>query len=78
MRQPAVSALGDGRDLMFYRLRRQDGSSDPFSKGSIAHPDGRVVVVSQGQAIDSASVVGIGPGGVELEDRGGRFTLRIP
>lgn len=44
----------------------------------LSHPDGRVLVVAIGQAIDSASVVGIGPGGVELEDRGGRFTLRIP
>ncbi|MBK9576367.1 MAG: hypothetical protein IPK50_00565 [Fibrobacterota bacterium] len=44
----------------------------------VSHPDGRVLVVTIGQAIDSASVVGIGPGGVELEDRGGKFVLRIP
>ncbi|MBK8801046.1 MAG: hypothetical protein IPN71_03130 [Fibrobacteres bacterium] len=44
----------------------------------LSHPDGRVVVVAVGQAFDSASVVAIGPGGVELEDRGGRFVLRIP
>lgn len=44
----------------------------------LSHPDGRVLVVSVGQALDSATVVGIGPGGVDLEDRGGKFTLRIP
>ncbi|HNY31110.1 MAG TPA: hypothetical protein PKO15_09495 [Fibrobacteria bacterium] len=44
----------------------------------LSHPDGRVQVVSVGQVIDSASVVGIGTSGVELEDRGGRFILRIP
>ncbi len=28
--------LDDGRDLMFYRLRREDGGTDPWSRGSIA------------------------------------------
>jgi predicted secreted hydrolase len=27
--------LSDGRDLMFYRLRRVDGSASPFSGGSL-------------------------------------------
>lgn len=44
----------------------------------LSHPDGRVLVVTIGQVLDSASVVGIGPGGVELEDRSGKFVLRIP
>lgn len=34
--------LDDGRDLMFYRLRRKDGGMDPFSRG--------VLVASGGQA----------------------------
>jgi predicted secreted hydrolase len=34
--------LSDGRDLMFYRLRRGDGVSDPFSAGSLVGPDGSV------------------------------------
>ncbi|HSQ15704.1 MAG TPA: lipocalin family protein, partial [Candidatus Binatia bacterium] len=34
--------LSDGRDLMFYRLRRGDGASDPFSAGTLVHPDGSV------------------------------------
>ena len=32
--------LDDGRDLMFYRLRRSDGIDDPFSKGTLVAADG--------------------------------------
>ncbi|HJV34458.1 lipocalin-like domain-containing protein [Geomonas sp.] len=32
--------LDDGRDLMFYRLRRKDGSVDPFSAGTLVNADG--------------------------------------
>jgi predicted secreted hydrolase len=32
--------LSDGRDLMIYRLRRRDGSIDPFSAGTIVGADG--------------------------------------
>ncbi|HEY5718861.1 MAG TPA: lipocalin family protein, partial [Gammaproteobacteria bacterium] len=32
--------LDDGRDLMLYRLRRADGSSDPYSAGSLVAADG--------------------------------------
>jgi predicted secreted hydrolase len=32
--------LGDGRDLMFYRLRRNDGSASEFSGGSLVESDG--------------------------------------
>jgi predicted secreted hydrolase len=32
--------LGDGRDVMIYRLRRRDGSVDPFSAGTIVDADG--------------------------------------
>ena len=31
--------LSDGRDLMFYRLRRADGGTDPFSAGTLVLPD---------------------------------------
>jgi predicted secreted hydrolase len=34
--------LSDGRDLMFYRLRRGDGATDPFSAGTLVLPDGSV------------------------------------
>ena len=33
--------LDDGRDLMFYRLRRKDGGTDPHSKGVLVAADGR-------------------------------------
>jgi predicted secreted hydrolase len=32
--------LDDGRDIMFYRLRRRDGSTDPFSGGTLVAADG--------------------------------------
>jgi predicted secreted hydrolase len=34
--------LSDGRDLMFYRLHRGDGVTDPFSAGTLVLPDGSV------------------------------------
>ena len=38
--------LDDGRDVMFYRLRRKDGSSDPLSAGSVVGADGRAAPLS--------------------------------
>ena len=35
--------LTDGRDLMYYRLRRKDGSVDPLSRGSLVDATGRRV-----------------------------------
>ncbi len=35
--------LADGRDLMFYQLRRRDGTSDPASAGSLIARDGSVL-----------------------------------
>ncbi len=32
--------LDDGRDLMFYRLRRGDGTVDPLSRGTLVRADG--------------------------------------
>jgi predicted secreted hydrolase len=32
--------LDDGRDLMFYRLRKKDGGEDPFSAGMLTAADG--------------------------------------
>lgn len=32
--------LDDERELMYYRMRREDGSADPYSKGLIVEPDG--------------------------------------
>jgi predicted secreted hydrolase len=38
--------LDDGRNLMFYRLRRRDGSADPFSSGTLIAADGSVKPLS--------------------------------
>jgi len=43
----------------------------------LSRPDGSSTVVSLGQKIDSATIVGISQAGVELEDRGGRFLLKV-
>jgi predicted secreted hydrolase len=32
--------LDDGRDLMYYQLRKKDGGADPFSAGTLSAPDG--------------------------------------
>jgi len=34
--------LDDGRELMFYQLRRKDGQADRFSAGTLVDPHGRV------------------------------------
>lgn len=33
--------LDDGRDIMLYRMRKKDGSIDPFSSGTVVERDGR-------------------------------------
>ena len=43
--------LDDGRDLMFYRLRGRDGSTSPFSGGSLTDAAGRTT------RLDAADVV---------------------
>lgn len=43
----------------------------------LVRSDGSSVVVSVGQSLDSARVVAISSAGVELEDRGGRFLLKV-
>jgi predicted secreted hydrolase len=32
--------LSDGRDVMFYQLRRRDGTPSPFTNGVVVAPDG--------------------------------------
>lgn len=40
--------LGDGRELMFYRLRRRDGTASPFSGGSLIEADGTRTALGAG------------------------------
>ncbi len=61
--------LDDGSELMYYRLRRRDGSTDPHSAGSWSRPDG--------------TLIKLGPDDVRLEvtewwnsPKGGRYPLR--
>jgi predicted secreted hydrolase len=35
----------DQSELMFYRLRRRDGTADPNSAGTLIHPDGKTVAL---------------------------------
>jgi predicted secreted hydrolase len=35
--------LADGGDLMYYQLRRRDGSADPHSRGQLRTADGRII-----------------------------------
>ena len=41
--------LSDGRDLMFYQIRRQDGSISPVSSGTLTRPDGSYVSLDHQQ-----------------------------
>lgn len=43
--------LDDGRDLMFYRLRRKDGGMDSFSKGVLVDAGGQTRLL-RGNAVD--------------------------
>ncbi len=38
--------LDDGTDLMLYAIRREDGSIDPFSSGTLIDPDGKTRLLS--------------------------------
>jgi predicted secreted hydrolase len=40
--------LDDGRELMFYLLRRRDGTVDPFSAGTLLRADGTVQTFASG------------------------------
>ena len=40
--------LDDGRDVMLYRLRRRDGTADPFSAGTLIAADGRTEPLGPG------------------------------
>jgi hypothetical protein len=44
----------------------------------LVRADGRSMVVKLGERLDSATVVGISQEGVELQDRSGRFLLKVP
>lgn len=43
--------LDDGSDLMFYQLRRTDGSIDPFSSGTLTDPAGNATTLTPDEVI---------------------------
>jgi predicted secreted hydrolase len=43
--------LDDGRDLMVYRLRRADGTADPYSSGSLVTSGGEVFNLGAGDVV---------------------------
>lgn len=61
--------LDDGSDLMFYRLRRKDGSTDSFSAGSWRQADGTLIRLS-------AEQVQLTPLAWWSSPRGGRYPIR--
>jgi predicted secreted hydrolase len=42
--------LDDGRDLMYYQVRRSDGSADPLSKGTLVAADGSAAPIRSADA----------------------------
>ncbi len=55
--------LDDGRELMFYRLRRRDGTSDPLSRGSLVAADGSSSDLALGDIALTPLSTGRSPGG---------------
>lgn len=48
--------LSDGRDLMYFQIRKQDGSTSPVSSGTLVERDGQIVHLDRSQvqiAVDS-------------------------
>lgn len=43
--------LDDGRDLMLYRMRRKDGSTDPASAGTLVTADGRALPLAADELV---------------------------
>ncbi len=61
--------LADGHDLMFYQLRRKDGSIDPHSAGALVDPRGRITRLGPQD-------VGVEVLEVWHSPRGGRYPAR--
>jgi predicted secreted hydrolase len=68
--------LDDGRDLMFYRLRRKDGSADPFSAGTLTAANGSSRRLGAGEVQLSASAWWKSPNSGTRYPA--RWRLRIP
>jgi predicted secreted hydrolase len=76
--------LDDGRQLMFFQMRRDDGSIDPFSSGTLVYPDGSTRPLSAAdftiQPLDtwkSPRSGGVYPSGWQVNLPGENLLLRI-
>jgi predicted secreted hydrolase len=68
--------LDDGRELMFYRLRRRDGSLDPHSNGVLVAADGRVQRLGQQDVLLEREGMWTSPGSGDRYPA--RWRLRVP
>jgi len=63
--------LADGRDLMFYRLRREDGTASEFSSGSLVDSDGITT-----RRLGASDVEATALGGWTSPETGVRYPVR--
>jgi predicted secreted hydrolase len=68
--------LEDGRDLMIYRLRRDDGTADPFSSGTLVTADGEVLRLAANDVFMEATDVWTSPHSGGRYPSGWRLQLR--
>lgn len=67
--------LSDGRDIMLYRIRRDDGGTDPHSGGTLVKQDGDAAPLRYDAVTLEATRYWRSPHGVRYPDR---WRLRIP
>jgi len=67
--------LGDGRELMFYRLRRADGSTDAFSGGTLVAADGTARMLRAGDVAVEVLGTWVSPAGTRYP---ARWRLDVP
>jgi predicted secreted hydrolase len=67
--------LSDSTEIMYYQLRRSDGTPDTFSKGALVSPAGTAEPLTSQDVVLSATDRWLSPGGVSYPSG---WRLRIP
>jgi predicted secreted hydrolase len=67
--------LDDGHDLMFYQLRRTDGTIDPFSSGTLTDPAGAATTLSPDEVMLEVLDTWHSPRGTQYPSQ---WRLRLP
>lgn len=67
--------LDDGRELMFYRLRRKDGATDPWSRGSLIAADGHTRTLQPEEIVTTPLATWASPSGAIYP---ARWRLELP